>query len=152
MSAYIVNDLTINRILTFLDGWDFGFDTKLKSKIESLSKKIEEEKLKEIGLKLLKLNCESVARRYNEPINKKRIKEYEFFYAPCSIEQAFMHLCCLTYQSCEGDCNKKRLYKVLEDLEDCIRESIVFKVCNKLKCEWEAQEKDGNRTRKSRKI
>ncbi len=140
MSAFVVNDKTINRILTFLGNWDFGGDLKLKEEYWALAEKIEEDLtdeqiLNSIGIKFKELNYQAVSQRYREDQNK-----IEYFYIPqqCDIKQAYMHLCCLTYQCCEGDIPSSKIYKLLERIEVCLEHVICWNQCKAL--EWQAKE------------
>ena len=135
MSSYIVSNKTINRIVSFLDVWDSH--PKLKREIEKLAgKKTGEKGLNQIGKKLIELNCEAVSQRYNEKIDKKAIKDYKFNFEKCEIEQAFKHLCCLTYQMSEGNVPKTKLYKLLEKVANCLAYAIAWDYTDKLNLEW----------------
>ena len=140
MSAFIVNDKTLNRILTFLGNWDFEGNSELKRVFGELAINVEDDEtgkqiLNSIGIILKDLNCEAVSQRYREGKYKNN-----YFYTPekCDIKQAYMHLCCLTYQCCEGNIPNTKIYKLLERMEKHLEHAICWKECKGL--EWEAKE------------
>ena len=145
MSSWIVNDLTINRILSFLGDWDFGHNTKLRKSFWDIIEKPKakgweydtDKWLSAIGLKIKELNAEAVNQRYNEDNGKQ---EFTFIYSPCKIEQAYIHLRCLTYQMNEGNVPETNLYKLLEEIEKEMAIKIAWEVTEKMNLEWEAQE------------
>lgn len=139
MSAFIVSDKTLSRILTFLGNWDFEGNSKLKKDFWALVKNAEDDETNEqilnsIGVILNNLNCTAVSQRYSEEKCKS-----DYFYTPekCDIKQAYMHLCCLTYQCCEGNTPNTKIYKFLERIEKHLEHVICWKGCKGL--EWEAK-------------
>ncbi|MCK5225197.1 MAG: hypothetical protein KAQ89_00615 [Planctomycetes bacterium] len=140
MSAFIVNDKTLNRILTFLGNWDFGGNAETKKAFWALAKNVEddathEQILNSIGVILNDLNREAVSQRYKEDKHKS---DYFYTAEKCDIKQAYMHLCCLTYQCCEGNIPNTKIYKLLERMEKHLEHAICWKECKGL--EWEAKE------------
>lgn len=150
MSSFIVNDLTINRILTFLSRWDFGHNLQLRSAFEREVKSFlidNDENLQKIGKVLITLNWDATNQRYSGELSKEEdelIKDYKYEYAPTSLEQAYKHLGCLTYQMSEGDIPETKLYKILEEIEDQMARAIAWKVIEKMNLEWEAKEEIRN--------
>ena len=142
MSSFIVNDKTINRILSFLAMWNFGENVKLKQKLKNLSLFIETNKdLQEFGQDLKKLNYEAVKQRY-EKLSKEeveRVDNFKFKDEKCDIYQAYQHLRCLTYQMAEGDIPETDLYKVMQEVELQLERSIALITIEKLSLEWEAK-------------
>ena len=114
MSSFIVNDKTINRILTFMNRWDFAGNSKEKFSFWKLSgeynsEEEREEELSRIGLILKDLNARAVFQRYAE---KEQKQEFKYKIETCNIFQAYQHIRCLTYQMAEGDIPKTDLYKL----------------------------------------
>lgn len=146
MSSYIVNDLTINRIITYLyDNCLLENNLKLRSKLERLGILAfdEETSKQKAGYKLLELNHEAVRQRYDGKLSEEEndlVKNYRYVSAPCNLYQAYKHLCCLTYQMSEGNVPKTKLYKALEELETIIGLAIAWEVTEEKGCEWEAKE------------
>lgn len=84
MSAYIVNDNTINAILGFADEYDLNaFDVKTKD---------------DLGQILLNENYRSVNHRYSEYATPET---YTYSRYTVKTFEALQYLSCLEYQSCE---------------------------------------------------
>lgn len=84
MSAYIVNDNTINAVLGFADEYDLNaFDGKTKD---------------DLGQILLDQNYCSVNYRYGEDATPER---YVYNRYTVKATDALQHLSCIEYQSCE---------------------------------------------------
>jgi len=154
MSAFIVNDKTINRILSFISSWNFyenadlkfnfwnrlGYDELTQKEKEGLNNLTNEEEqnliLSKIGFVLKEINTEAVNQRYQE---KTKAEPFNFKYEPCNIFQAYNHLRCLTYQMLEGNIPETETYKLLQKIEN----QMAFQIAgehNKVKnAEWEAQ-------------
>ena len=147
MSAFIVNDKTINRILTFISSYSPHGRNPFQEWFKELSLNLNhsnETDLQEIGEELLKLNLKSVNYRYNQR-TKINSMDYKFKYEDCDIYQAFKHLSCLTYQSCEGKAEKTPLYKLLIKIENLLCSDIVYDSKEFKNAEWEANEEELNK-------
>ena len=144
MSAFICNDKTINRILSFLY---WNKDDFLRSDINRSLAKVgfsvrNEEEIKKLGNAIRELNFKSIGERYGkdqEKNDREFFKGFNYEDEKCSIEQAYQHLRCLTYQCCEGKCDEDPLYLVLQELENSLAHSIAVRETEKLNCEWEAE-------------
>jgi len=151
MSSYIINDKTLNRILTFFNNWDFYENSKIKfsfwdlGKVKLKGKKFpsfletdeQEDILERIGLKLKQLNAEAVGQRYNEKVEEQ---EFEYKKEKCNIFQAYNHLRCLTYQMSEGDVPTTEIYKLLEKIENLMAVEIANETKEVKDAEWDAEE------------
>lgn len=109
MSAYVVENRTINRVLTFLDSsneWRYLLNGALGALgyPDSAS----------LGKAMLDLNCESVRQRYGECTEDS--SGYSYDYESCDVFQALKSLRCWLYQSCEGDCDRRPLFVRMEDI------------------------------------
>ena len=137
MSSCIVNDKTLNRILTFMSGWNFYNNSKLKFAFWKLTepKEEREKELKAIGLRIKSLNAEAINQRYNEANGKQK---FIYSFEECDIYQAYNHLRCLTYQMLEGNIPKKRLYKLLEKIETLMAIEIANEHEKVTSAEWDA--------------
>lgn len=89
MSAYIVSSEVISRI--------FGCYVVCQRDKKGFS----ENKIKELGQKLLDANCISVNYRYNDDNDETFVLDREAFDQSCSIVQAIKYCDSLDYQSCE---------------------------------------------------
>ena len=140
MSSFIVNDKTINRILTFFSSWNFSGNIKLKDEFWGLVylgiDETTEQVLSSIGLLLKELNAKAVSQRYNE---KLKVSGFSYSEENCNIFQAYNHLRCLTYQMMEGNVPETDLYKLLERIENQFEEQIASEHPKVKDAEWEAK-------------
>jgi hypothetical protein len=134
MSAFMVNDKTINEILAWLrhlarssDGrWtvsaleENGFGYDLKS----------DEGLSALGEAMFDLNARGVNSRYGDnQAQEFRPLDYQYMgMMPTNEFQAYKSLGCLLYQCMEGDIPEaSNLYKALREIENRIAHDIVRK-------------------------
>lgn len=102
MSSYIVDDKTINRILS-----KYCKDRPIKA-------------CDELGKKMIRMNIEATNQRYpehpylTEKQDKERINNYKFIYQEVTDLQALKSLRCYLYQCGEGNIDKRKLYKELK--------------------------------------
>jgi len=142
MSAWIVTNESINKIVNsfywyksvFYNGRD-----KLKKlfglNFEGLNDNDLNEELRKFGQLLVDLNQNSVNQRYNQ-----KDEPFKFVYSEVkslSIFQFLKSVECLTYQSCEGDCDKTELYKFLIELENQLRYDIINEIDEYKNAKWE---------------
>ena len=141
MSAFIVNDKTLNRILSFIDSWNFYENGNLKFRFWDLGKPIldvdeQEDILERIGLKIKELNAKAVNQRYSEDNGEQ---EFKYNFEKCDVFQAYNHLRCLTYQMNEGKIPEMDLYKLLEEIERQFEQEIAGEHPKVKSAEWEAE-------------
>lgn len=146
MSAYIVKDETINKILNYIywchdDRIKYSLKKHLKKcgfdyeKLKNLNTDKEINKyLKEFGQKLLNLNYKSVNACYNRK-DKTHIFQFKNIDGINKI-QFLKSLGCFLYQSCEGEQDKTKLYLSLRDLENSICMAIVYESDEFKKAIW----------------
>lgn len=114
MSAWIVEDITINIIVTHL-----AFDPDghwLKDKFKEAGYDLETEAGRwKLGWELFSLNINSVNQRYGKnQAETFRDLDYQYEAIRKSKIHAYKSLGCWSYQSCEGDVSKKELFKLME--------------------------------------
>jgi hypothetical protein len=144
MSAYIVADNTIEKILNGIQLFDF----KIGPKDKDMRDYFESQKfciLRKIGDDLYKLNRKSVNFRYNERAKSPRYNgvirlhdKIEYF-KPVNISELVQikkAIDCYLYQSCEGNCSKSKLYKQVELLGYTIASEIVDRMPEYQAAEW----------------
>lgn len=114
MSAYVVDDRSINRIVSKLHGsrdltWlhrplaELGFDNTTEGNIA-------------LGQALFQLNVDSVNARYGDgQAAEFRPLDYAHHYEMTSMLQAYKSLKCWIYQACEGDVPLHPLFRFFED-------------------------------------
>lgn len=118
MSAFIVDDNSINGIINHM-GKEEYIET-IWSELEELG--INKDKLETLAQAMLDLNYSSVNQRYREDEKAPKIERKD---VKISTMQAYKSLKCFLYQSCEGDCTEKPLYKILNAYKDHLAVSIV---------------------------
>jgi hypothetical protein len=146
MSSFIVENKTINRIVSFCF-WEH--DSILKYEIRRNLKEVNidleqsfkddaelDKYLKCFGEELLKLNLLAFYDRYKHIKDiqkeiKEAIKEYEFEDLPLkdrSILQVLKSIQCLLYQCSEGNIPEQPLFKVLEKITEHLKSHIINEI------------------------
>ncbi len=123
MSAYVVENKTINKIITFLNGNQDMRSYLYHSKGIDLDT---HEKSQNFGQRLLALNIQAVNERYNE--SESVFQPFEFHYELTDEIGAYKALRCLIYQCSEGDVPKTELYKTLNDIENYMAHLIISRL------------------------
>lgn len=125
MSSFMVSNKTINKVLTLFDINDFvkwGCEDK-----------------QELGIKLVELNGEAVAQRYDEPVNEKAVSAYEWESVKCSRIEALKALHCLIYQCYEGKIPKTKEYKWLIEKQNEVAHQIIDELPEYDKAPWDSE-------------
>jgi len=136
MSAFIVNDETINNVLSYLK---LGKDTEwLRRRIEQYGYKLQDdEDYEQFGGKLYLMNVAAVDERYNEANDSVKIlQEFRFCIGGAktltgrqaltiTTIQAYKSAKCLRYQCSEGDVPETNLYKCLETIIQALADRII---------------------------
>jgi hypothetical protein len=139
MSAFMVADETINRVITWLS-WEITLSRWLKIKVEDalkidMSKHNWEEAL---GQAMFELNIAGVNDRYGENEAKKfRALNYRYTPAYGSKIQVLKSLQCWLYQCMEGEVIKKPLYQFFDTVvEPHLMRSIISALPEYNRAEW----------------
>ena len=131
MSAYVVEDQVINKIVSYLNtvatfgGHDYKYD------IPSLKKAgydlCEEADCERLAQNMFSLNCFSVNERYGDgQAAEFRPLDFEYrFKSPRPRIEVFKALECWQYQSCEGSAGDTPLYKLMEGVKVMMAVTIV---------------------------
>ena len=139
MSSYIVEEKTIDRILSFLRDRSTGTidNSMVKTWVSKLqlSDLFDNKKMTAFGKKLYKLNLKAVIERYDKK-HGFELAKYIFNYRLEKIEQAYNSLRCFTYQCSEGNVPKTKLFKQMEELEMIVARMIADREADKIKAEW----------------
>ena len=130
MSAFVVEDKTINRVVTFLatDREGDWIRRQIQEKLGlDLTSWIGRETL---GKLMFSLNCDAVNQRYgDDQAQEFRPLNYEYrMDIPCNRIQAFKSLQCWHYQCSEGDIDQNPLYQTMERVQGVIAEMIVTRL------------------------
>ena len=138
MSAYIIENEGINNLInSFYCLNDNEFMVrKLKEgfKIDLIDGNLDKN-LERFGQLLINLNQKSINQRY-----KEKGKPFKFELSdkpPLKIHQFLKSVEHYLYQSCEGNCDKTKLYKFLLDLRDYLRYKIVSNLPEYKATKWE---------------
>lgn len=145
MSAYVVADATIGRVL---------FNLGLPDTFEYLRREIataaeldlnDDDFNAKLGVSMLHMNTDAICERYEDiPHDTMRTRaefnpnarEFDPRPVPCNIVQAYKSLCCFLYQCSEGDIDKRPLYKALKDYEHYLAHSIISALPVYDQAEW----------------
>jgi len=143
MSAYVVSDKTINRILAAIDysmanasAWDVIPQPKMFELPPVGDKKAREKALARIGRRLRKLNETAVLARYDD---LSMIPNEPFVYERLEVDspiQVSKTLSCFLYQCCEGNVPENVLYKTLDAWERNICRWIVHQLDEWDRADW----------------
>lgn len=142
MSAYIVNDKTINRIVSMLNTASFSSggrtypDTRYFDGVLQVTNSKE---CAELGKKLREMNERAIIARYDEKaiadFTGGKEYKYEFVYPPRAI-QAYKSLRCFLYQCSEGDVPKEPLFKELDRYAAAVAEQFVCNLPEYDQADW----------------
>jgi len=141
MSAWIVENESLNKIVNsfywlrenhFLRN---KLNKEFNINLEQHDDEVLKEKLRKFGQIIADLNQESINQRYSE---KNKAFKFKFDFVDSLNKFQFLKSVeCLTYQSCEGDCNQTNLYKFLQELENNLRYNIIGNIEEYKNAKWE---------------
>ena len=104
MSAYVVEDRTIDRIISGLASFDF---------LDAVLYECETDSADEFGASLLEMNCDAFDERYDDKADREFLRSYKYKPVPVSKMQLLKSLACYLYQCTEGHVPERSLYKTL---------------------------------------
>jgi hypothetical protein len=135
MSAYMVDDKTINRIVSYLYQEQDSHWTRGRLARECGVPMIAGGP--ELGALMFALNIQGVNARYGDgEASNFRPLDYQYEYELCTKMQALKSLQCWRYQCSEGDVPETVLYKIMDDYSHRLAESIVDALPAYEKAEW----------------
>ena len=139
MSAFMVEDTTINRVVTWLkrevQTSKFTLDWLAKKYEVDLTSDQWDKKLAEA---MFQLNCDGVNARYGEG-EAEKFRPLNFTYKPeiyHSLVQVLKSLQCWKYQCSEGDVPQTKLYQFFEEVEYHLALKIVMDLPEYDKALW----------------
>lgn len=138
MSAFVVGDETINRVVSFLatDREGDWLRTYIQEQLGlDLTTGMGRETLANL---MFSLNCDAVNQRYGDE-QAKEFRPLDFKYRmqiSCSRVQCFKALQCWQYQCSEGDIDQNSLYQVMARIQGQIAEMIVTRLDAYEKLAW----------------
>ena len=139
MSAFIVKDKTINRVVTWLKSEvatsHYTLDQLArKYDIDFVSDTWDEK----LANAMFQLNCDGVNARYGEG-EAEKFRPLNFTYKPeiyFSRVQVLKSLQCWMYQCSEGDVPKTKLYQFFEEVEKYLALKIIDSLPEYQKAKW----------------
>ena len=143
MSAYIVEDETINRIVSFLADSAETNKIWLYYPIRNLGYELDKPlHVKRLAEEMFTLNCQSVEGKYGEGEAEYMSGEQMFVYQPISPlrfnqYQALKSLGCYLYQSCEGGCEQSPLYQALDAIKGKLAYHLICETPQYETAKWE---------------
>ena len=130
MSAYIVEDETINTIVNFLANCEQEKKLWIILPLRKLGYDLLNPfQCKRLAEEMYTLNCDSIEQRYGEGEAEEMSGGQIFIYrnTPFSNRvQVLKSLACFLYQSCEGDCEETPLYEALERIKGILAYHIMI--------------------------
>jgi hypothetical protein len=139
MSAFLVEDKTINSIVTWLtrevSTSHFTIDRLARKYGVDLTSDTWDEKL---ATAMFQLNCDGVTARYGEG-EAEKFRPLTCTYKPeiyHSLVQVFKSLQCWKYQCSEGDVPQTKLYQFFEAVENHLAVKIVMDLPEYEKAKW----------------
>ena len=132
MSAYIVKDKTINRVVTWLSVQPEFLQKRVAGNAEI---EIEDPEFRfKLGLSMYKLNVDAVNERYQE--NHDPDLSFKARHEFANRIQVLKSLRCWLYQCTEGEAVTRPLYKAMETLRDFLALEIVESMPKYEAAEW----------------
>ena len=139
MSAFMVEDQTINRVVTWLKSEvqisRFTLDWLAREYTVDLTSDNWDEKLAKA---MFQLNCDGVNARYGED-EAEKFRPLNFTYKPEGNTfrvQVLKSLQCWMYQCNEGDVPQTKLYQFFEEVENYLALKIVMDLPEYDKAKW----------------
>lgn len=122
MSAFVVEDRTINRIISYLN--DSRHSTERDIALGAAELSINDERWHEkLGMSMAMMNVDAVNQRYNE--HDEPTYEWHWDWENSDAIQVYKSLNCWLYQCCEGDVPERPLYKAFREVERVIAAGII---------------------------
>jgi hypothetical protein len=139
MSAFIVEDKTINTIITMLKNSESCFNSSWYiRKLKESGYYFEDGGEEKLGREMFELNCRAVDERYGEGQAKEfRNLNYSFNHQPFyTVISAYKSLQCWLYQCSEGTVPESPLFKLMQDISNNIANHIVSRMPEYEKAPW----------------
>lgn len=133
MSCWIVDTFNVKRLASYLffQGGNIGVRHTLQS--NGYNHELDFIRLTN---KMLKLNHKSFNARYETTLEAPKVKDFDTDGEFASM-QFLKSLQCYLYQSCEGRCDKTKLYKMLDRISKIIEWNIISEMPDYKEAKWE---------------
>ncbi len=139
MSAYVVNDKTINDVISFLNLKQGGSDVYWSDyALTAIGIYVStDDACRELAHEMFELNCNAVDQRYSKGAAAEfRPLDFKYTFSITSIMQAYKSLSCWKYQCSEGDVPDSELFKKMTKVFDLLAHHIVQTSVAYDKAEW----------------
>ena len=144
MSAYIVDNETINDIVSFLyfDAWTNSGPTfgELAKRLKSIGYDLTREECQDaLAYEMFDMNREAVIYRYDqETVDDTWPIEYEWQFnsQPRNMVETYKALQCWLYQCLEGDVPNHTLYKTMQKVQEDMAYMIISSLPEYKKAAW----------------
>ena len=133
MSAFLVKDRTINRIIGWLNHSDNRQERERILVVVGISEDDEDWTTK-LGVSMFQLNGDALTARYGDD---EPLPTYRFQWENASAIQVYKSLQCWLCQCAQGDLNKRPLYQVFESLSNSMAHGIIATLPAYEEAEWE---------------
>jgi hypothetical protein len=133
MSAFVVEDKIINRVVTFISNTGSKQTIKDETGIDIGTF----EGCELLGKAMFELNCNAVEQRYGAG-EAKEFRDLDYGYRPSvsNAVQVYKSLRCWLYQCSEGNVPERLLYATMERVSDQLAHHIVSELKAYDKAEW----------------
>ena len=139
MSAFMVEDKTINRVVTWLTREVSTRYSPLDRVARTYDVDLSSDKWDEkLANAMFLLNCDGVNAHYGEG-EAEKFRLLNFTYQPepnCSLVQVLKSLQCWMYQCCEGAVPQTQLYRFFKEIENHVALQIVMDLPAYQKASW----------------
>lgn len=136
MSAFMVQDRVINRVVVWLNSRDHEWNRDRILEVAQLDSN-DDEWQEKLGASMFQLNMDGVNSRYGEgQAAEFRSLDYRFAYEMSNDIQVLKSLQCWLYQCSEGDVPEMPLYKAFAQLAGEIAIGIVGRMDAYDRAEW----------------
>jgi len=139
MSAFLVQDKTINEVIGMLALSEDLFDTSFFiRKLKDAGYDLRDGGDERLGNAMFALNVRAVEARYR-PGTATQFRKLDYRYERCYAIgkiQGLKNLDCWMYQCTEGTIPEDPLYKLMEQIADSIRRSLVSRMPEYEKATW----------------
>ena len=141
MSAFIVEDTTINKIVTWFRREVYRRESNT---LDQLAKKYQIDLVSDVwdeplANAMFALNCEAVNARYGDG-EAEKFRPLTFIFRPepyVTLVEVYKSLQCWLYQCCEGDVPETKLYQFFREIENYLARKIVMALPEYEEAAWD---------------
>lgn len=137
MSSFMVSTDCMSYIINGLF-WNHGFKNFISTSILDQQNLHEYKDFRNLADRLFEMNQKALLQRYDDKPDSDYVKipKFEINDKPVSDLQLLKSLQCLSYQCCEGNVPKTKLYKWVETIIESLKSYIISKMPEYDKAKW----------------